>query len=227
MNPFVRAAALFALLSLLVCTLIFFPSMLLGVWQSPQALIATAGYIVFFSTAVWRGAKHGNFVKSKDDKQVQNTSGKFAAVLRSVGLLGVHWLALYTFSRLDSAGVVGVSASAAVGVALMAIAFAVNVLAIRSLGRFWDKLVIKENHRVVSDGIYSVIRHPIYTSYIVLFIGYCLLFESAVSLVVLAAVCAVWFGSRISIEETMLEEQFGDEYRTYMKRTKRLFPFVY
>ncbi|MBX3001956.1 MAG: hypothetical protein KF893_25755 [Caldilineaceae bacterium] len=36
-----------------------------------------------------------------------------------------------------------------------------------------------------------------------------------------------WFGARITLEERMLEDQFGDAYRTYRLQTKRLIPFVY
>jgi len=32
---------------------------------------------------------------------------------------------------------------------------------------------------------------------------------------------------RIRVEEQMLIDQFGDEYRTYMRKTKRLIPFIY
>ncbi len=227
MNGVLKAALLFALLLLLVGVLIVLPAYLFGVSSTLQAQVAAAGYIVFFSNAVWRGTQHGGFVASKDDKQVQHTGGRLAAAFRIAGLLGVHWLAPYTVAEVVSTTTIDFGAPAMLGVALMLIAFGVNFSAMRTLGRFWDKLVIKENHRVVRDGIYSVIRHPIYTSYIMLFVGYCFLYESWLSLVLLAAVSVVWFGSRIKIEENMLVEKFGDEYRDYMKRTKRLFPFVY
>ncbi len=227
MNGVLKAALLFALLLLLVGALIVLPAYLFGVSSTLQAQVAAVGYIVFFSNAVWRGAQHGGFAASKDDKQVQHTGGKLAAALRVTGLLGVHWLAPYTFAEAFSTTAADFGAPAMLGVALMLLAFGVNLSAMRTLGRFWDKLVIKDNHHIVSDGIYGVIRHPIYTSYIILFVGYCFLFESWLSLVLLVAVCVVWFGSRIKIEENMLVEQFGDDYRDYMKRTKRLFPFVY
>jgi protein-S-isoprenylcysteine O-methyltransferase Ste14 len=43
----------------------------------------------------------------------------------------------------------------------------------------------------------------------------------------LLVTCVVWFGSRIGIEEQMLQERFGDEYLSYCQQTKRLFPYVY
>lgn len=112
-------------------------------------------------------------------------------------------------------------------IALIGAAIAVNQVAIKTLGKFFDRLTIKSDHQLVTDGIYSLIRHPIYTSYILLFIGFCLMLQSLWGSVLLLVVCVVWFGNRIAIEEQMLEERFGEEYRSYCQQTKRLFPYVY
>ena len=51
--------------------------------------------------------------------------------------------------------------------------------------------------------------------------------QSLWGLGLLMAVCIVWFGNRIGIEEQMLEGEFGEEYQAYCQTTKRLFPYVY
>ncbi|WP_414570686.1 isoprenylcysteine carboxylmethyltransferase family protein [Nostoc sp. CCY 9925] len=38
-------------------------------------------------------------------------------------------------------------------------------VAIKTLGKFFDRLTIKSDYQLVTDGIYGLIRHPIYTSY--------------------------------------------------------------
>ena len=61
--------------------------------------------------------------------------------------------------------------------------------------------------------IYGIIRHPIYTSYLLVFGGYCVLLQSWPAILLLIADCAIWFGNRIQIEERMLAEEFGDATR--------------
>ncbi|MCU6593654.1 methyltransferase family protein, partial [Klebsiella pneumoniae] len=63
--------------------------------------------------------------------------------------------------------------------------------------------------------------------YILLFTGFCTTLQSLFSFVLLAVICTVWLENRMAIEEKMLVERFGEEYKTYQRRTKRLFPFIY
>ena len=51
--------------------------------------------------------------------------------------------------------------------------------------------------------------------------------ESFLGLSLLFATCVVWFGNRMTIEEKMLEERFGEEYQSYCQQSKRLFPYIY
>ncbi|MEM9214326.1 MAG: isoprenylcysteine carboxylmethyltransferase family protein [Cyanobacteria bacterium P01_F01_bin.150] len=112
-------------------------------------------------------------------------------------------------------------------IGLVSAAILVSQVAISTLGKFFDRLTIKVDHQLVTDGIYGSIRHPIYTSYILLFLGFCTMVQSLWGLGLLLATCIVWFGNRIAIEEKMLEEEFGEAYQSYCKQTKRLFPYVY
>jgi protein-S-isoprenylcysteine O-methyltransferase Ste14 len=114
-----------------------------------------------------------------------------------------------------------------VAIFLIVSSIIINQVAVRSLGKFFDRLTIKPEHQLVTTGIYTLVRHPIYLSYILLFAGFCTMLQSSFSLVLLAGVCIVWFGNRIALEEEMLEKEFGDEYKTYQQQTKRLFPFIY
>lgn len=145
-----------------------------------------------------------------------------------VGLLSVHWLTLYTFSLQQQTLNAAVDQCLTVtGIALICSAILVSQVAIKTLGKFFDRLTIKSDHQLVTDGIYSFIRHPIYTSYILLFLGFCLMLQSLWGSGLLLMLCVVWFGNRIAIEEQMLEERFGEEYHSYSQQTKRLFPYIY
>jgi protein-S-isoprenylcysteine O-methyltransferase Ste14 len=76
----------------------------------------------------------------------------------------------------------------------------INQAAVGTLGKLFDRLTIKPEHQLVTSGIYSLVRHPIYLSYILLFSGFCLLLPSIIALGILFLICLVWFGNRIAIE---------------------------
>jgi protein-S-isoprenylcysteine O-methyltransferase Ste14 len=95
----------------------------------------------------------------------------------------------------------------------------------RALGKNWSPfLEIRKGHNLVTDGPYRYIRHPMYAAIFLIGIGISLL--SANWLVALAYLLPVigMYLFRVSDEEEMMVEQFGDEYRDYMQRTGRLVP---
>ncbi|MEN2998023.1 MAG: isoprenylcysteine carboxylmethyltransferase family protein, partial [Brevinematia bacterium] len=80
--------------------------------------------------------------------------------------------------------------------------------------------------RLVKEGPYAYIRHPIYMGYILLFISAFLitgwwLFSLLGELIMLSLV--IW---RLPIEEKMLEERFGSEYVEYKSKVKMFIPFI-
>jgi protein-S-isoprenylcysteine O-methyltransferase Ste14 len=98
----------------------------------------------------------------------------------------------------------------------------------KDLGRNWSiTLEIRDQHRLVSNGIYGLIRHPMYSSFWLMGLGQALLLPNWVGgLAGLAGFAVVYF-LRVDKEERMMIETFGDEYRAYMARTKRIIPHLY
>jgi protein-S-isoprenylcysteine O-methyltransferase Ste14 len=94
-----------------------------------------------------------------------------------------------------------------------------------ALGRNWSgKLEIAAEHRLIVAGPYRRVRHPMYTALFCIAFAYSLL--SANWIVAGANILAVtlMYFARVNDEEQMLIDQFGDEYRAYMRRTGRLVP---
>jgi protein-S-isoprenylcysteine O-methyltransferase Ste14 len=215
--------------------LVGLPAVEFGVFTQWQIILLAASYFCFFLGTVWRVIRYGDLVDRSEDRQVKNTGGQVASLITVVGLVGVHWLAIYTFATQDRVAdivtdryVVRIDRLYSIaGLMLIVAAIIVSQVAIKTLGKFFDRLTIKSDHRLVTEGIYSYVRHPIYTSYILLFIGFCVMLQSVWGLGLLIAVCAVWFGNRIGIEEQMLAGEFGEEYQVYCQTTKRLFPYIY
>ncbi len=103
----------------------------------------------------------------------------------------------------------------------------VTVWARRTLGRNWSPMVVvKEKHELVEAGPYRYVRHPMYSGFILLFLGPVVWINSLYGYAFLAVVL---IGMRIKSlnEERLLTEQFPDAYPEYKQRTKALIPFVW
>lgn len=96
------------------------------------------------------------------------------------------------------------------------------------LGKNWSPtLQIREGQTLVTNGVYQVIRHPMYTSAFLLCIAQALLLPNWIAgLAGLISFC-IAFIARIGKEEQMLLDPFDDEYQAYRQRTKRLVPYVF
>jgi protein-S-isoprenylcysteine O-methyltransferase Ste14 len=113
------------------------------------------------------------------------------------------------------------------GVALFALGGAFRLWPVFVLGhRFSGLVAIQPGHRLVTDGIYGVIRHPSYLGLLVTSLGWALAFRSGVGLLLTLASTLVVLG-RIQAEEKLLGSHFGAEYEAYRRRTSRLIPGVY
>ncbi len=113
------------------------------------------------------------------------------------------------------------------GVVLYAAGGALRLWPVFVLGRRFSGLVaIQPGHRLVTDGIYSVIRHPSYLGLLINALGWALAFRSLAGVLLMALTVAILIG-RIRSEEALLRSQFGADYDAYRARTWRLVPGLY
>jgi protein-S-isoprenylcysteine O-methyltransferase Ste14 len=232
----VRIVGFVAGLAGMVSLLIVIPAILFGAWGTTEIWMATSLYLVFFGIGTGRRlVRQGDLAKRKEDRQVRTGLGRVAAILAGPGFILAHGLAVFTFGQHVQARVPGgvgalgadLSIWAMAGFGLGVAGLILNHRATATLGEFFDRIAIKAHHRLVTHGVYTRIRHPIYTSYLCIFFGFTLMMESPAGALAMLGVCALWFGTRIPIEETMLEETFGADYAAYRKRSWRLVPWVY
>lgn len=97
----------------------------------------------------------------------------------------------------------------------------------RQLGRNWSiTLEIREDHALVTDGLFKRIRHPMYSSFWLWAIAQALLLPNWLAgFAGLVSIAALYFG-RVAREEAMMRETFGSQYEAYMNRTKRIVPWI-
>jgi protein-S-isoprenylcysteine O-methyltransferase Ste14 len=93
------------------------------------------------------------------------------------------------------------------------------------LGTNWSiTLEVREQHRLVTHGVYRRVRHPMYVALLVYAVGQALVLPNWVAGPSYLVAFAILFACRVGAEERMMLEQFGGEYATYMSHTKRLVP---
>jgi protein-S-isoprenylcysteine O-methyltransferase Ste14 len=78
------------------------------------------------------------------------------------------------------------------GSTCLALATWLNWAAARALGLSYDRLVVPAGG-LVTTGVYSCLRHPIYTSYMLLFTGFSLCLHSAPYALLMLAACAAYY----------------------------------
>ena len=114
-----------------------------------------------------------------------------------------------------------------VGCSLMVGGMALRWAAIAKLkDKFTVDVAIVQDHRIVDTGLYSVVRHPSYLGSLITFVGLGLAWENWLSLVLMIVLRLVATLYRISVEERVLVNHFGDAYQAYRKRTKGLVPGI-
>jgi protein-S-isoprenylcysteine O-methyltransferase Ste14 len=114
------------------------------------------------------------------------------------------------------------------GAALFVFGLTLRWVAIISLKRaFTVKVTILKNHQLKSDGVYRWVRHPSYTGMYIYALGLGFVMHSLISIAIL--LWGVWYTThnRIPVEESVLEDHFGDAYREYKAKTWKLFPLIY
>ena len=79
----------------------------------------------------------------------------------------------------------------------------------------------------MTTGVYRLIRHPMYASFLLWSLGQGLLLPNWMTgLAGMFGFCILYF-ARVGREEKLMLEAFGDDYREYMMRTKRLVPYIH
>ncbi len=169
-------------------------------------------------------APHGH--RSRGVKVARSHKGRLETALLTLAwvsfFLPLVWVAVPVFALADYtlrpapflAGVVCL----AVGLWLFARSHA-------DLGTNWSvTLEVREGHRLVTQGIYRMVRHPMYSALLLYALGQALVVPNWIVGPFYAVVMSLLFAFRVGPEERMMREEFGKDYETYMERTKRLVP---
>lgn len=94
------------------------------------------------------------------------------------------------------------------------------------LGRNWSgRVTIKQEHELIQSGPYAIVRHPIYSGFLLAILGTALVEGQVRSLLALPMATLGWW-MKLRLEESFMAQQFGTAYLDYKRRVKALVPFV-
>lgn len=113
-----------------------------------------------------------------------------------------------------------------IGLSLAAIGAGVALWSRIMLGKNWSLAVQqKEDHELIKTGPYKIVRHPIYSGLLILFIGHGLIVgDYRAILAVIIVFISFWL--KLKKEEAVLTHAFGERYLRYKKETKAIIPFI-
>lgn len=190
--------------------------------QSSQAVFVIGLFLYLAIRAVYqRRIASGETTVSRSTKR--DRSLVFLVVL---GQLVLPLVYLFT-PWLNFANYPSLSMSVGLGALVWAAALWLFWRSHADLGRNWSvTLELRSGHRLVKDGVYRLVRHPMYASFLLFGAGQALLLPNWCAgcfvLFAVALMCII----RVPHEEAMMCEFFGQEYREYMKRTGGIIPRV-
>ncbi len=111
------------------------------------------------------------------------------------------------------------------GAAVALAALTMFYLSHRALGRNWSiSLDVRETHKLVTDGVYARVRHPMYTAFWLWALAQALLLPNWIAGLSGLVGFGTLYAFRVGREEKLMLDAFGNEYRAYMARTARLVP---
>ncbi|KAI8462291.1 MAG: hypothetical protein J3K34DRAFT_527857 [Monoraphidium minutum] len=204
-----------------------------GALASPRPWLLFAAYFTFFfGGSVRRVLRHGPLAPRASDAQRAGAGGRAALAAFIAAMPLIHWLplmrhhgALAALPPDAAAAHGGLALYDLLGAALIAGAIKLNWSAAAALGAAYDRVVAPP--RLVTEGPYALVQHPIYGSYMLLFAGYCLACHSAPFALLAAWACGLYYTRRAGLERDVLRAAFGGAYDDYALRTPRRFiPWV-
>lgn len=179
--------------------------------------------IAFFIIRAPNVRKASKTEKSEDKKP---TRERIMVFLNFVGMVGIPfvyilttWLDIFIFPLPEIIRWFGIAFN------LFGLVFLVWIH--QALGEHWSMVLkLGNEHKLVTTGPYSRIRHPMYTFFYILVISNALVSSNIMVGLLGIVLWSCLYVMRIEDEEKMLIEEFGDEYREYIERTGRLWPNI-
>ena len=218
---FVQAIAKFLLGVILVGMLVFVPAGTLSYYNG--WLFMAVLFIPMFGAGIVMMFKNPELLKKRLDAKEKR--GEQALVVKLSGLM---FLAGFIVAGLNFRfGWYMVPRGVSVGAAVVfLIAYLLYAEVLRENTYLSRTIEVQEGQKVIDTGLYGIVRHPMYSVTLLLFLAMPLILGSVYAFVVFLAYPFI-IAARIRNEEELLEEELAG-YKEYKQKVKyRMIPFVW
>lgn len=194
----------------------------------PFATYPSQVYTIAFTISFWGWLLFEIWVFSRDrGKEKRNSRGSGVEVILAfvIGItIGLNMPRIAPLYNIQS----HIAIFFVLGILLIWAGILFRFWSIQTLGRlFSTRLVIQDNHELITTGPYKYLRNPSYTGAMITFIGFGFSVGNWLSIVILFFTGLITYIWRIRVEERMLSEQFGPTFEEYKKKTWALIPFIW
>lgn len=118
--------------------------------------------------------------------------------------------------------------SSILGIAIYLAGMIIRWLSILQLkDAFTVDVAVSKGQQLKKDGFYRTVRHPSYLGILLIIIGLGIGMNNIISFLITVVPVFIALSYRINVEEKLLNEFFGNEYREYSLLTKRIIPWIY
>lgn len=218
---FLEAIIKFVLGILVMGLLIFIPANTINYWNG-WVLIAVMFVPMFVAGTVMMLSAPELLKKRLNLKETEKEQKKVIAYSGAMFIIGFILAGLnfkYAWYILPNSVVIGAIIVFIVAYILYAEVLRENVYLSRTIE-------VIENQKVVDTGLYGIVRHPMYTSTILLFLSIPLILGSLISFIIFLAYPVI-IAKRIKNEEEVLEKEL-EGYIEYKNKVKyKLIPFIW
>ena len=218
---FWQAILKFTLGVLLVGLLIFLPA---GTWEYPAGwLLMGILFVPMFLAGIVMMWKNPELLKSRLNAKEKQGEQQLVVKLSGLMFLGGFIVAGldFRFGWLPLPKAISV-----VGAVVFLIAYLLYAEVLRENTYLSRTIEVQQNQKVVDTGLYGIVRHPMYSATVLLFLAMPLVLGSVISFVIFLAYPFI-IAKRIRHEEAFLEEEL-EGYRAYKQKVKyRLIPFIW
>ncbi len=114
------------------------------------------------------------------------------------------------------------------GLLIILLGMAMRIWTRLTIGGMYSGYVqIRVHHILVTEGPYHYVRHPGYAGFVLMALGLAIGYSSWIGLAAIPLLLLPGLAYRMKVEEHLLAEKFGEEYREYARRTRALIPGIW
>ncbi len=178
-------------------------------------------FFIVYWTMAGRTAKPAAETKRKF-KGFRINAGRILFILLFIASFGKYSFYPFSYPIFPGAHIWIITGTVTVMLGLI-----VAFIARRTLSKNWSSDIdIKQEHELITTGVYGYVRHPIYTGILLMAAG-TVIYTDRIGMVIFFLILLSFFLFKSKEEEEILTKHFGEEYSAYKKRVKKIIPYIY